>query len=498
MLLQREKCKRQLKCMHSKKKKIFVFFLGYKKIYFLGWVAAQKRPSPSFFFSVQTSFLSVHHLLRKKKDAASKKPQPFFFFEMETLEVPISSLSAKTFWHANCDKECFDEEIWQDQLFGGIDLNDLTQETPTFPKFDENNILTHAVLCVTQQPGVVFLPSSKSNIGEFRVQLLPHPALPSVHPSKPWKIGPLKVSLASDMPAAGSKKRRRTMPLGDGDSTNSTRHLKSLGREYAFQNMDTVVSDIKSSPTSCKPISIYFECTVEDALGRTALFSTLSRSFIVSSNCIQWIFGFANAVKNLVFANGTTGQVPFPRLFNYLQLAYLHSKGFEETRYLTEREIRSWINDFASTQVRMERDYELFHCHDTVSMALFLAWIDAAAVVFYDLHTAAVGKVFQNLWVAGFVGFGKPVPIASVQKEQQNDVICKLVIDTTFTEWTTRESYLLLAGPISTHKLLALERDHLDYFLQCSKNALGCTHLIGASQEESLLSVESINMLKKY
>lgn len=420
-------------------------------------------------------------------------PQPLPFsgsiFESLVKATEIERQTPAEYFRAVVDKECIPAKTWsEDARFG--DLSALTQRSPCFTLLDHLNIKTHACLAITDQPGPVFVANAHSASGSFRVQLLPHPLMPA-QALKTWKIGPLKVTLLNDSEdeaKIASKKRGRP-------NKPSAKPLKrkvttaTLNRDYLFDKLDICITDLTFPASGCRPMRLEFSCTIMDPLNRVATFTALSHSFMIISNCNQWKDGLGICLRNFIFPDGTN-QAPFSRFFNYLHLAYLDSKGFPEARYLDPLEIRTWLLDCATNDLRMERDRILLDSHHTVTDDLFEAWFDVAGPVLYDLHTSNVGKLFQKLWAAGFVGIG--TTRAQLTDLDQVPGHYRLNINTQQSEENSRESYLILQSTTRSYALLALERDHLAYFFEHSRNSQGCTHLISATDDSLTLPIESI------
>jgi hypothetical protein len=210
---------------------------------------------------------------------------------------------------------------------------------------------------------------------------------------------------------------------------------------------------------------------------------------MIISNCNQWKDGLGICLRNFIFPNTCT-QASFNRFFNYLHLAYLDSKGFSEARYLDPTEILNWLLDSTEGEPRLDRDKQLLEIHQTVTMELFETWFETAGPVLYDLHTSNVGKLFQKLWAAGFVGIGAH---RSVKDELDSEPgHCRLNINTLQGDDKPYESYLVLQTQDKSYALLALERDHLAYFFEHSRNSQGCTHLISATDPNNALPIEEI------
>jgi hypothetical protein len=419
----------------------------------------------------------------------SQLPFPGTIFDTLVKATETERESPGEHFRITADRECFSAKTWsEDPRFG--DLTALTQRAPVFTLLDHLNIKTHACLAITDQPGPVFVANAHSASGAFRVQLLPHPLMPS-QALKTWKIGPLKVTLlhdSEDEAKIASKKRGRPnkAPLKPLKRKPTT---ATLNRDYLFDKLDICITDLTFPASGCRPMRLEFSCTIMDPLNRVATFTAMSHSFMIISNCNQWKDGLGICLRNFVFPEGAN-QAPFSRFFNYLHLAYLDSKGFPEARYLEPEEIRTWLLDCASHDARMERDRVLLETHQTLTDDLFETWFDVAGPVLYDLHTSNVGKLFQKLWAAGFIGIG--TKRSRLTELDQTPGHYRLTINTAQTDEQARESYLVLQSLERTYSLLALERDHLAYFFEHSRNSQGCTHLLSATDDYLTLPIESV------
>lgn len=379
-------------------------------------------------------------------------------------------------------------------------LGALTQRTPTFEVLNPHDIRTHACLSLTKQPGPVYVANAHSATSLFHLQLLPHPLMPA-QALKTWKVGALKVQLlpdGDDDVRLGSKKRGRPAkqsppPRQQAAKRKAHNATASFHREYSFDKMDIQIADMSFPASGCRPMRLEFSCTIMDPLSREATFTVYSNPFMIISNCNQWKDGLAVCLRNFVFPDGL-GQAPFNRFFNFLHLAYLDSKGFPEPRFLDPAEIHLWLRDaldVAQQQSRSaERDRVLLESHNVVTEDLFENWFDMAGPVLYDLHTSNVGKLFQKLWATGFVGIGTT--------RTSNDTLdttpghYRLNINTQLMDDRPQESYLVLQAPGQFYPLLALERDHLAYFFEHSRNSRDCTHLISATTVGKALPIQSI------
>lgn len=381
-------------------------------------------------------------------------------------------------------------------------LGALTQRSPAFDALNPHDIRSHACLTLTKQPGPVYVANAHATAAVFHVQLLPHPLMPA-QALKTWKIGPLKVQLlpdGDDDMRSGSKKRGRPTKQSQSPPPRQTSAKRkahnaaaNFHREYTFDKLDIQIADMSFPASGCRPVRLEFSCSIMDPLSREATFLVYSNPFMIISNCNQWKDGLAVCLRNFVFPDGTT-QAPFNRFFNFLHLAYLDSKGFPEPRFLDPAEIRLWLRDsldVAQQQSRgAERDRLLLESHNVVTEDLFENWFDMAGPVLYDLHTSNVGKLFQKLWATGFVGIGTT--------RTTNDTLdstpghYRLNINTQLLDDRPQESYLVLQAPNQFYPLLALERDHLAYFFEHSRNSRDCTHLISATTVGKALSIQTI------
>lgn len=399
-------------------------------------------------------------------------------------------LTPADFFQALVDSRIITAEEWAQ---GGVlsNLQALTQRTATFGILDHLDINTHACLSITSQPGPVFVANAHSPSGSFKIELLPHPLMPA-QALKTWKVGPLKVTLLNDSEdeaKLNSKKRGRPnkTPIKPGKRKGTT---ASLQKDYPFDKLEIIITDLSFPASGCRPMRLEFSCSIMDPLNRVATFSVVSNSFMIISNCNQWKDGLGICLRNFIFP-ATSTQAPFSRFFNYLHLAYLDSKGFVEARYLDPTEIRNWLADSTQNELRLDRDRQLLEVHDTVTMDLFESWFEIAGPVLYDLHTSNVGKLFQRLWAAGFVGIGahRSVNLADGSGEPG---YCRLNINTLQGDDKPYESYLVLKTKEKSYALLALERDHLAYFFEHSRNSQGCTHLLSATDPNNVLPIEEI------
>jgi len=393
-------------------------------------------------------------------------------------------------FRAVADARAISEGEWRDMAYLQ-DLSALTQKGPTFLLLEQYEIKTHACLVIVKQPGPVFVASAHTTGSVFHIQLLPHPLMPA-QALKTWKVGPLKAVLLhdnDDETKLMSKKRSRPtkQPLKAPKRKVSNAPFQ---REYPFDKLDIVIDDLNFPASGCRPMRLEFSTTIMDPLGRVATFTAVSNAFMVISNCNQWKDGLRICLLNFVFPNGQN-QAPFFRFYNYLHLAYLDSKGFSDERYLDPMEIKNWVVDSAVDEMRLDRDKQLLEMHNTVTDELFEAWFEKASPVLYDLHTSNVGKLFQKLWAAGYVGIGSHR--FSVDDAAHAAGHCRLNINTFHSDDSPQESYLVLQLKDKSYSLLALERDHLSYFFEHSRNSLGCTHLISATKSNAPpLAVESL------
>jgi hypothetical protein len=415
------------------------------------------------------------------------------FFDSLVKATEIERQSPADMFRAMVDQSPITSKSWSnDPLFG--ELSALTQRSPSFVLLDHMDINSHACLTITDQPGPVFVANAHSASGSFRVQLLPHPLMPA-QALKTWKVGPLKVTLLNDSEEeakVASKKRGRPNKPNSKPVKRKTMSA-TLNRDYTFDKLDISITDLTFPASGCRPMRLEFSCTIMDPLNRVATFSVLSNAFMIISNCNQWKDGLGICLRNFIFPDGVN-QAPFNRFFNYLHMAYLDSKGFDESRYLEPIEIKNWLLDCASHELRLDRERQLLEVHNTVTDDLFEAWFEVAGPVLYDLHTSNVGKLFQKLWAAGFVGIG-------TKRDHFGDLDYvpghfRLSINTQQTGENARESYLVLQSRDMAYSLLALERDHLAYFFEHSRNSQGCTHLISATNPDQALPIESIFVQK--
>lgn len=407
---------------------------------------------------------------------------------MKATEVERASPSE--LFRAVADVRPIVEAEWRDKPFLQ-DLAALTQKGPTFLSLEQFEIKTHACLVITRQPGPVFVASAHTIGAVFHVQLLPHPLMPA-QALKTWKVGPLKTVLLNDSEDESkfmSKKRMR--PSKQPVKTPKRKASNApFQREYPFDKLDIVIDDLNFPASGCRPMRLEFSTTIMDPLGRVATFTATSNAFMIISNCNQWKDGLGICLRNFVFPAGQN-QAPFHRFFNYLHLAYLDSKGFSDDRYLDPMEIKNWLIDSAVDEMRLDRDKQLLETQNTVTDELFEAWFEKASPVLYDLHTSNVGKLFQKLWAAGYVGIGSHR--FSLDDANTPAGHCRLNINTFHSDDNAQESYLVLQLKDKSYSLLALERDHLSYFFEHSRNSLGCTHLISATKNNAApLSVESL------
>lgn len=409
----------------------------------------------------------------------------------------VDNRTPAEYFKAVVDHECIAPETWRsDQHFG--DLAALTQSQPVFAAWDPQDIRTHACLAVTRQPGPLVVPNAHSPIGPFCVQLLPHPLMP-VNALKTWKLSKLRVTVKCDeveefhTNAALNKNKKKRHRSATGVSTrnkNAAQPVIGIIREYPFERMEIYIFDMTLPASGCRPVKLEFSCTVLDPLNRIATFTACSNPLTVTSNCNQWQGALGSFLKHAIFGEFGATQAPFCRFFNYLQLAYLGSKGFPDERYLEPEEIRGWMMRCAVNGMRLlERSGELLEKHEVVTFDLFEAWFEVAGTVFYDLHTTNTGKLFQRLWAAGFVAIGSTSSAGPTTELAQTPGYFRLNID---TDQTSSQSYLVLQSLTRSHNLLQLERDHLDYFFEHSRNSEGCTHLMSFNDDHLVLPVESI------
>lgn len=369
-------------------------------------------------------------------------------------------------------------------------LGTLIHRPPAFRFLDPLDITTHAVLAVTSQPGPVFVATAHAPSGSFRVELLPNPLMPA-HALKTWKVGPLKVTLLNESdeevkPQTKKRGRANKLPTKTAKRKPMATTLQS---EYPFDKLEVTISDLAFPASGCRPMRLEFSCHVMDPLGRQATFTAASNSFMIISNCNQWKDGLCVCLRNFVFPNGSS-QAPFNRFFNYLQLTYLDSKGFPEARFLDPSEVKHWLLDSCVNEHQFERDRQLLEQHQTVTIDLFETWFEIAGPVFYDLHTSNVGKLFQKLWAAGFVGIGSVRTITDDNTFKPGH--CRLTINTRPSDDTGNESYLMLQQGDKNYVLLTLERDHLAYFFEHSRNSQGCTHLLSSIIPGVTLPIEDV------
>lgn len=413
---------------------------------------------------------------------------------------------------------------WQ-EVMSRITLASLTQQHPSFNDIDFYNIETQACLNLTYQPGPIFVPTAHSKNSMFHLQLLSHPLMP-LNALKTWKVGPLNITLLplhnnihdrfDDMVVHDNhpnlKKRLRSSKHSSvfvtdfSSSRKTSQNQTHFYRQYPFHTLDIKITDMSFPASGCLPMKLEFSVEVMDPLSRKTTFKVHSNPFVVISNCNQWTQGFAVCLKNFIFPNNSN-QASFCRFFNFLQLGYLDSKGFSERRFLEPNEIRLWIKDTLDLIEtfdfkRGKRDRVLFETHDIVSEDLFDYWFEKAGSVFYDLHTSNVGKLFQTLWAKGFIGIGSFVQTdnnevsSNISESSHHDYHpgrCRLYVDTkTIDERPAHESYLILETPDVSYQLLSFERDHLAYFFEHSKNAMGCTHLVSVTNVGNTLPIETI------
>lgn len=379
-------------------------------------------------------------------------------------------------------------------------LGALTQRTPSFDMINPHDIRTHACLSLTKQPGPVYVANAHSATSLFHVQLLPHPLMPG-QALKTWKVGPLKVQLlpdSDDDSRLGSKKRGRPAkqsppPRQQPAKRKAHNAAASFHREYPFDKLDIQIADMSFPASGCRPMRLEFSVTIMDPLSREATFTVSSNPFMIISNCNQWKDGLAVCLRNFVFPNNSS-QAPFNRFFNFLHLAYLDSKGFPEPRFLDPAEIRLWLRDALDVAQQhsrsAERDRVLLETHGVVTEDLFETWFEMAGPVLYDLHTSNVGKLFQKLWATGFVGIGTTRPTDDPLEGSPGHY--RLNINTQMLDERPQESYLVLQAPDHFYPLLALERDHLAYFFEHSRNSRDCTHLLSATTAGKTLPIQTI------
>lgn len=367
-------------------------------------------------------------------------------------------------------------------------LGSLIYRHPQFPVFDPTDITTHAVLAVTSHPGPVFVPPARSHCGAFRVELLPHPQMDPLARSS-WKVSSLQITLLNE--SDGEPRPQQSKKRGRPPSKPRV-VLMPIHSEYAFDKLEATISDLTFPASGGRSARLEFECQVYDPsrpLRRQhANFIAHSNPFMVTSNCNQWTEGFRVCLRHFVFPDGAT-QAPFNRFFNYLQLLYLDCKGFPEARFLDPFEIHNWLLDSSTDEHQLDRDRQLLATQQSVTLDLFDTWFGVAGQVFYDLHTTNVGKLFQKLWAAGFVGIGSVRTKPDCTYEPGH---CRLTINSHPSDGSCDESYLMLHQADKCYVLRTLERDHLSYFFQHSRHSLGCTHLLSSITPGAVLPIEEV------
>lgn len=386
-------------------------------------------------------------------------------------------------FRAMADAKIISPQVWEGSTFIKK-LPFLLQSTPKFPIFDFHDISTHAALVVTSQPGMIHVPSSNSTLESFRVELVPHPCMP-FGGLKSWRVGNLQVQATVDDEVGPKRKVRK------GAKSSAVSDIK-INRQYQFNFMDVLINDLKMSPTGMRPVVIKFSCVAMDPMNRSMEFTAYANPFGVFTNCNQWHFGMDICLRHHIFGKNCE-QASFTRVFNYVQLAYLSTKGFAQDRFLQPEEITSWIFESVKDDHLLSRDLALFHSHDIVTKDLYSAWFESAGAIFYDLHTSNVGKKFQYLWATGYIGIG-----GSYRQEEMNDpeghyrmvICCERDIPST-------KSYLSLENSSSSHPLIPLERDNIGYFFEHSRNSIGCTHLVSFTEGGDPLPVEDLYDVRK-
>lgn len=432
---------------------------------------------------------------------------------MDTLLLAASSEhgtnGAYDLFHANVDGVIFSEQDWHKQGFVG-DLQALAQEEPVlFGAVDKNDLTTQASLCITKQPGPVYVATTNARTETFIVTLAVNPLLPQ-SVCKTWKVSDLTVNIRQDakddgniafiQSSAGANPKKRGRA---GTKKNGSRPV-DLSTEYSFDHaLKVVINDLVLPPSGGRPVRLEFGCTVTDAANKSVHFSASSFPFLVVSNCNQWPVGLEVCFKRLVFAREKT-QVSFARFFNYLQLVYLATRCVEVERFFKPEEVYHWMVDASEHCLRMDRDRQLLAVHNVVTVEMFDMWFSQAGAVIYDLHTSNVGKLFQHLWSRGFVGIGD----YALPKDGNYDDAgtCRLIINTKFHDGDgydgqcvklAVESYLVLkatldASTVRSHTLLDLERDFLAYFFEHARGSSGCKYLVNCDDEKELLPLSDL------
>jgi hypothetical protein len=445
-----------------------------------------------------------------------------------TTTTTVAATTTSTiadYFYATVDHHVMQPNDWTDTL---SNLHAFTNENSTAFSvlLDPVDFKTHAKLCILKQPGPVLVPMTNTSLDTFCIELLPHPLLPPKALTL-WQPKCLKVALLiddtedlSNTKASQSKKRKRdNTTISTPPTVATSRIRRPVQKEYPFNNFRAELRDLVFPSTGGKSARLEFTCVVIDPLQRIVEFTALSNAFMIISNSNQWKDGLKVCLRHLVFFKDKYPfQAPFIRFFNYLQLVYLDSKGFYETRFLEAEEIRGWLLDsMRNNSHNIDRDLQLLEKHQTITLSLFELWYESAGPLFYDLHTANVNKLFQKLWANGFIGIGLSsylsvatpsttssptvvTPTAAVTaSDTKTQGHCRLMINTTYCNDNNNdgkeESYLVLQFPYNNNKqhvLLSFERDYLAYFFQHSRNSLECTHLVSVITPDVFMSVEQI------
>ena len=381
------------------------------------------------------------------------------------------------------------------------DLQDyvaLSQCSPTFKSLD-GSMSTLAQLVVTHQPGPVFVPMANTYVDAFTVELVAHPLISSVIIDT-WSVESLRVTMTyveeDDVDQSGdagaTTKKRKRVKKGYPSMATPTPKVRSrtplYSKEYPFANKVVAVRDMSFRASACRPVRLFFETTATDALGRKTIFATSSHPFMILSNCNQWKEGLALYLRHRVFEEGRDN-TSFHRLFNYLQLAYLATKGFSGTRHLYPLEVMRWMIGAVQSELRLKRDVVALEDVGVVSRHLFEAWCEHAGPIFYDLHTANTNKHFKLLWAKGYIGIGS----VTASTAAIPDGHCRLFINPSHFETERREaaSYLAMQTNTTTYSLLNLEKEYLAYFFEHSRNSAGYTHLVSVVEGDAV-TIETI------
>jgi hypothetical protein len=437
---------------------------------------------------------------------------------MET-RVPTTQQTPADVFRGLVDRIRIDADSWMTNPMFASHAR-LTHVPVEFPLLDHLDLSTHAKLVITEQPGPFYIPNANQVSDRFRIQLVPHPLMPNGALSS-WKVSPLHMrtivdgqhpNLTNSSAKKSTKKRRHSETTNASSSTplvdpsqvqplvkskRKVRDMAFIYADYPFGEagrLDLVIDDLVFQATGCRPMTVQFSCMAIDPLGRIHTFKVESNPLVVISNCNQWKEGLGICLRHLIFSSPSTTQVPFNRVFNYVQMACIATRGTDDYRYLSSVEIMVWLIDCCAMVVDNDppipkRDIDLLEKNDVVTKAVFDRWYEAAGPVLYDLHTCNVGKLFQKLWTSGFIGIGPylfPDPYISVYG------CFRLVIDTTRIVRDAQESYLVLQTSKRQYPLLALERDQLAYFLEHSRHSVGCTHLLSATSHGQSLVVDTV------